>query len=59
MEILNIIQQNLNILINSEKGKSQVIKGNNDTIYQITNSKNEKELLYLFYFINNKCLEKN
>jgi len=45
IEIINIIQQNLKSLIDSEKGKSQVIKGNNDTIYQITNSKNEKELI--------------
>ena len=45
IEIINIIQQNLKSLIDSEKVKSQVIKGNNDTIYQITNSKNEKELI--------------
>ena len=44
-DILNIIQQNIKSLFDSEKGKSQVIKGGNDVIYQITNSKKERELL--------------
>ena len=44
-EIINIIQENINSLFDSEKGKSQVIKGGNDIIYQLTNGKNEKELL--------------
>ena len=44
-EILNIIQQNLDSLFDSENGKSQIIKGSDDVIYQITNAKNEKELL--------------
>ena len=42
---MNIIQQNIKSLFDSEKGKSQVIKGGNDVIYQITNSKKERELL--------------
>ena len=44
-DILNIIEQNMNSLFDPENGKSQVIKGGNDTIFQITNGKNEKELL--------------
>ena len=43
-EVFNIIQENINSLFDSEKGKSQVIKGGNDIIYQLTNGKNEKEL---------------
>ena len=43
-EILNIIQQNMNSF-DSENGKSQVIEGGNGIVYQITNPKNEKELL--------------
>ena len=43
-EILNIIQQNMNSF-DSENGKSQVIDGGNGIVYQITNPKNEKELL--------------
>ena len=43
--ILNIIKQNIDSLYDSEKGKIQIIKGDDDVIYQITNSKNEKELL--------------
>ena len=44
-EIINIIKDNINLIYNSESGKSQIIKGENDTIFQITNGKNEKELL--------------
>ena len=44
-EILNIIQQNINLLSDTENGKSQVIKGGNGDIYQVTNPKNEKEIL--------------
>ena len=44
-EIINIIKDNINLLYNSESGKSQIIKGENNTIFQITNGKNEKELL--------------
>ena len=44
-EIINIIQENINSIFDSEKGKSQVIKGENDTFYQLTNEKKEKELL--------------
>ena len=45
MDILNIIQENINELFDAEKGKSQVINGGKDCIYQVTNGKNEKELL--------------
>ena len=44
-EILNIIKENINSLFEPETGKSQVIKGGNDVIFQVTNGKNEKELL--------------
>ena len=44
-DILNIIEQNMNTLFEPENGKCQVIKGGNKTIFQITNGKNEKELL--------------
>ena len=43
--ILDIIKENIQSLINQETGKSQVIKGENEVIFQITNAKNEKELL--------------
>ena len=42
---MKIIQQNINLLFDTESGKSQVIKGGNGNIYQITNPKNEKEIL--------------
>ena len=45
IEILDIIQENMNLLIDPDNGKSQVIKGGSNTIFQITNGKNEKELL--------------
>ena len=35
----------MNSLIDPDNGKSQVIKGGSNTIFQITNGKNEKELL--------------
>jgi hypothetical protein len=44
-EIFDIIKENLISLYLSETGKSQVIKGENNIIYQITNVKNELELL--------------
>ena len=44
-EIINIIKDNINLIYNPESGKSQIIKGENDTVFQITNAKNEKELL--------------
>ena len=44
-EILNIIEQNINSLIDSENGKSQVFIGGDNIIYQITNAKNEEKLL--------------
>ena len=44
-EILNIIKENINSLYDSENGKSQIIKGENNITFQITNGKNELELL--------------
>ena len=44
-EIFNIIQKNFYLFFDSDKEKSQVIKGDSDVIFQITNSKNEKQLL--------------
>ena len=44
-EILNIIKQNIDSIFDSENGKSKIIKGGDDIIFQITNAKNEKELL--------------
>ena len=44
-EIFNIIQQNINLIFDLDKEKSQIINGGDDIIYQITNTKNEKELL--------------
>ena len=49
---MNIIQKNINLLFDSENGKSQVIKGGNSTIFQLTNTKNEKELLKSYFFNN-------
>ena len=54
-EIMNIIQENIQSLFDQEEGKSQVIKGGNDIIYQLTNGKNEKELLQ-GDFLNNQNL---
>ena len=44
-EILNIIQENIESLFDPDNGESQVIKGGDDVIYQITNTKNEKDIL--------------
>ena len=44
-EIFYIIQKNFYLFFDSDKEKSQVIKGDSDAIFQITNSKNEKQLL--------------
>ena len=44
-EILNIIKENIVALYSPDDGKSQVIKGENNTIFQITSGKNELELL--------------
>ena len=44
-EIINIIKDNINLLYNAENGKGKIIQGENDTIFHITNGKNEKELL--------------
>ena len=42
-EIMNVIQENINFLF--EGDKSQVIKSESGVVFQITNTKNEKELL--------------
>ena len=44
-EISNIIKNNLKNIYDSEKRESQVIKGEENIIFQITNGKNELELL--------------
>ena len=54
-EILNIIKNNINALYNPENGKSQIIQGENNFIFQITNAKNELELLQ-GEFLNNQNL---
>ena len=43
-DILNIIKDNLQSIYDPETGKSQVIKGEDDIIFQVTNGKNELEL---------------
>ena len=54
-EILNIIKDNIQSLYNPENGQSKIIKGENDIVFQITNGKNEKELLNC-EFLNNQNL---
>ena len=44
-EIYNIIVNDILSLYNGENGKSIVLEGHDDTIFQITNTKNELELL--------------
>ena len=44
-EIMNIIKDNIKSIYDPETGKSQIIKGEDSTIFQITSAKNEKELL--------------
>ena len=44
-EILNIIKENINSLYDPGNGKSQIIKGENNITFQITNGKNELESL--------------
>ena len=44
-EVLNIIRENILSIYNKENEKSQVIQGKGNVIYQITNEKNELELL--------------
>ena len=54
-EILNIIKENIISLYSPDNKKSQVIKGDNNVIFQITNGKNELELLE-GGFLNNQNL---
>ena len=44
-EIYNIIKENIISLYSQNNGKSQIIKGENNITFQITNSKNELESL--------------
>ena len=44
-EILDIIKNNIESLFHNNNKNSQIIQGENDIIFQITNSKNELELL--------------
>jgi hypothetical protein len=44
-DISNIIEDNINLIYSSNKGKSQVIQGEDNVIYQITSSANELKLL--------------
>ena len=44
-DISNIIEDNINSIYSSNKGKSQVIQGEDNVIYQITSSANELKLL--------------
>ena len=44
-EIFDIIKNNLLAIYNPENNKSQIIKGEENVIFQITNTKNELELL--------------
>ena len=45
-EVINIIKNEIQSIYNPETGKRQIIKGENGMVFQITNAKNEKELLY-------------
>ena len=45
-EVINIIKNEIQSIFNPETGKSQIIKGENGMVFQITNAKNEKELLH-------------
>ena len=51
-EIFNIIEDNIKSLYNPETGKSQIIEGENGLVFQLTNAKNEKELLNGKYLSN-------
>ena len=44
-EILNLIQDNIRLIYNPEEGKSQIFKGGDNIVFQITNAKNELDLL--------------
>ena len=44
-EILNALEENLFSIYNSEKGKSYIVKGDNNITFQVTDGKNELDLL--------------
>ena len=54
-EIFDIIKNNIQYLYNSDNGKGQIIHGTNGQLFQITNGKNELELLK-GEFLNNQNL---